>query len=192
MPYSSEFQKLEERLLYLQQEILPQISETGDYSPKESDQIRGYVLLVHAEIESYFESISERVSKESYLIWKENRSRSRVLLSLVAFSEKKLSSDDIEKRTHDALSHHIYKLKKNNGIKDDDVLSMLLPIGIEKDKIDSTWLTTIKEFGIFRGAIAHTSYSVQNVLDPITIINSIRQILDGIIEIERAIQEVIA
>ena len=60
MAYSPRLRELLIRIQTLENHFLPtglKFSSTGQYSPLEEDHGRAYVLLVHAEIEAYFEEI---------------------------------------------------------------------------------------------------------------------------------------
>lgn len=177
MANSRRYMKLENRVKAIETLYLPAINLTGNYTKKEQDDIRAYLLLVHAEVEAYFEEISESKAKEAFTKWKNNRTKSNVLLSLVSFHEFKITEQDIEIRVNKALSTFIYTLRHNHGIKEDNVLSMLLPVGFEFSEIDTTWLNTITSFGTSRGEIAHTAAHVQQPLDPATLKTTVQQIM---------------
>lgn len=180
MANSQRYIQLENRIKVIEKLYLPSIKPSGNYTPKEQDDIRAYLLLVHAEVESYFEEISEKKAKEAFRKWKDTRVKSNVLLSLVSFHENKISEHDIEVRVNKALSSFIYGLRHNHGIKEANVLAMLLPVGFEYSEIDTTWLNTITSFATSRGEIAHTAARVQQPLDPSTLKATVQQILSEI------------
>ena len=82
-----------------------------------------------------------------------------------------------------------YAKSKNNGIKREDVLRLLLPIGINESEIDETWLATTNSFGSSRGQVAHTSNRVYNAPDPKSEYDTVKEILDGLFEIDDKLLE---
>ena len=98
MGNSSRYKKLISRISSLERNLLPAVKVSGNYSKKESDMIRSYVLLVHAEIESYFEDVASLKVQQALARWTANRTKSNCLLaimslvshSLVHFLEQKM------------------------------------------------------------------------------------------------------
>ena len=83
MSNSRRYHQLAKRISIIHDSYLPNINSTGNYSRKEQDDLRAFVLLVHAEIESYFEEISESKVKAAFKNWQNSRTKSNVLLALV-------------------------------------------------------------------------------------------------------------
>jgi len=176
MANSKRFKILVDRVNFLNSNILPPIKIGGDYTPVEYDYTRSYILLVHAEIESFLEEkVSEKVNI-SLSNWKTNRKKSTCLKSILAFcsndinyEKKKIHErNSLEFRVNIITNHFLSLIKKNHGIKKDNILDLLLPIGIEIDELDETWLTTMDNFGAKRGEIAHHTTTVQKPIDPLT------------------------
>lgn len=190
MANTKRFNQLEKRITIIENSYLPKISPTGAYSNKEQDDLRAFLLLIHAEIESYFEEISENKVKTAFKNWKINRSKSNVLLSLVSFCGDDIHSKELEDRIHKSLTFYISKLKKNHGIKEKNILDILLPVGIEYNSIDATWLNTMTSFGTNRGEVAHSTAAVQQPLDPVTLKNTITLIMTEIKKIDQEIKKI--
>ncbi len=188
MANSRRYLQLERRIRAIDNVFIPPIRPTGNYTKKEQDQIRAYLLLVHAEIEAYFEEVTEAKAKTAFGKWRTDRTKSNVLISLVSFHEHSIREQDIELRLNKALSTFIYNLRHNNGIKEQNILTMLLPVGFEFSEIDTTWLNTITSFGTSRGEVAHTSARVQQSLDPITLRSTVQQILSEIMIIDEKLK----
>lgn len=186
---SRRFNQLKSRLNVIENTFLPAIKPNGNYTKKEQDQTRAYLLLNHAEIEAYFEEIAENKVKRAFKSWKLNKTKSNVLLSLVSFHETKIADHGMDVRVNKTLTSYIHGLRQNHGIKESNILSILLPIGIDIDEIDGTWLNTISSFGQNRGEIAHTSATVQQPLDPATIRTTIGQIMSEIADIDVKIKK---
>ena len=182
--------KLERRVNIIESTFLPPARPSGNYSKKEQDIIRAFLLLTHAEIEAYFEEICEEKVKRAFKNWKLNRTKSNVLISLVSFISlnNDFNNQSIEERVNKSLTIYCNALSKNHGIKEKNILSMLLPIGVELSEIDTTWLNTINSFGTSRGEIAHTAAHVQQPLDPVTLRSTVQQILSEVVIIDEKIK----
>ncbi|MFI2033247.1 hypothetical protein ACH470_00860 [Streptomyces bottropensis] len=74
-----------------------------------------------------------------------------------------------------------YVREKNHGIKEKNLLHLLLPLGVEKVEIDSTWLHATEGWATERGTVAHTSASgkMQVQVDPRSEFNTVKQVLAG-------------
>lgn len=177
MSNSIRFNQLIKRISVIEKNYLPTIKASGNYSNKEQDDTRAYVLLVHAEIESYFEDIAEEKVKKAFQTWQVNRQKSNVLLSLMSFNCVEYKEQEVEKRINKALTSYIHSLRNNHGIKETNILNILLPAGFEYNDIDTTWLGTINSFGANRGAVAHSSAKVQQPLDPVILKSAVTQII---------------
>ncbi len=190
MTNSQMYRQLENRIKAIERLYLPAIRLNGKYSKKEQDNIRAYLLLIHAEIEAYFEEISGNKATTAFNNWKKNRTKSNVLLSLVSFHEHKIDEKNIEQRVKKALTAFFYNLRQNHGIKEENILSMLLPVGLEYSEIDATWLNTITSFGTNRGEIAHTAAKVQQPLDPAMLKTKVGKILGEIKTIDKKLKKI--
>jgi hypothetical protein len=79
-------------------------------------------------------------------------------------------------------------LSDNNGIKEENVLRILLPLGIEAGDIDSVWLSAIHDFGKKRGETAHTSIRTQQPPDPASEFRVVSDIVGGLRKIDRKLK----
>lgn len=197
MGNSRRFKTLVSRLSYLERSLLPASKPNGRYSKKEEDRIRSYVVLVHAEIESFFEDRAIDKVQKSLVAWRNNRKRSNCLKAVLAFisSEIDFSNDNhrhsIEYRINKIVNHFVQKINKNHGIKEKNLYKILLPIGIEVTQLDNTWLSEMNSFGGTRGNIAHTSIRVQSPLDRDSEVQRINQrILPEILKLDTLISKI--
>ena len=171
MANSARHKKLISRISFIESELLPPIKLSGNYTKKESDLIRSYVILSHAEIESYFEDIASDIVTRSLQAWITSRAKSTCLLSIMTFCgedikwENRNDKNTIESRIRVTALHYLNLLKSNHGVKSKNILKILLPIGIEENALDQTWLTVMDEFGKKRGSFAHSSHIVQAQID---------------------------
>lgn len=169
MANSRKYNTLISRIHFLENTILPNVKISGNYTKKESDLIRSYVLLVHAEIEFYFEDIAKEKAVKSLRKWMSNRKKSNCLLAIMAFCSAEINWDKKSKidktklhyRINETVNHYIGRLDNNNGVKAKNIKDILLPIGIEEHELDEAWLSTMDDFGKTRGTIAHNTIRVR-------------------------------
>jgi hypothetical protein len=182
VPNSARFARLLARLDELRTHLLPQtFSATGDYTAKELDAARGYRLLVHAEIEAFLEDIAGDTVQRQFEEWRTTRTPSGVLMGVMAMHHVNMSTDDdeaaaapppISPKTHvdevigRAVRSYQSKLGSNNGIKIQNLKNLFMPLTVNFDALDETWLTNMDSFGKRRGDIAHKSGGVHWLLDP--------------------------
>jgi len=168
MSNSRRYNTLLLRVARLEKNFLPQEKVAGNYTVKEMDSIRAYVVLVHAEIESYFEDIAIDKANKAVKNWRDNKKISMVLSNIIAFISPQMNwtkNDGLDYRISRSASHYLNMIESNHGIKADNLKNILYPIGFEEDQFDSTWILTMDSFGSFRGHIAHSSHGVQSQID---------------------------
>lgn len=196
MSKSKRLQKLLKRLKFLEETILPPERPSGLYSKKEQVLINSYVLLCHAELESYIEDVAKAKVMKSLNDWNKLRRKSNCLKSVISFAGNEISFErdkkalDIQHRINRSAQHYLSLVNMNHGIREKNILDILLPLGIEYDELDNTWINVMDSFGSVRGKLAHTSYQVQQPIDrnsQVDIINN--QIVPEIIRIDGLIKK---
>lgn len=190
---------LQSRLGKLRKVYLPKVfSPTGLYSDSVYEKVRAYKVLAHAEMEYYFEEVALAIAKKSYGRWKSSNKASTPLLSLVAYYEGQFSpppnthdgnnaDKDLNWRIDTAYTNYNKMVRSNNhGIKEKNVLSIFLPIGVKISDIDESMLLALENFGSERGIIAHSTRTptlitpddaLASVKDLMTYIDSFDQFL---------------
>ncbi|MEB3191185.1 MAG: HEPN domain-containing protein [Snowella sp.] len=174
MTISQRFRVLEKELKSLRKNFLPrQFDDVGNYyTPRKIALAGAYLVMSHAEIESYFEDRVLDVANNAKRIW-DNSQHQQVNLTfacLLAFSGLKLektpeslssqSFKDLGNKFDDSFqAFQNYVRTNNHGIREKNIISLLLPIGIKSSQIDSLWLQEIDNFGKKRGDFAHQSAS---------------------------------
>lgn len=73
MSMSKRLKQLTNRLSFLENNILPSEKIDGNYTKKEQDLIRSFVLLTHAEIEAYLEDVAKKRVTKSLSDWNTSR-----------------------------------------------------------------------------------------------------------------------
>lgn len=210
MPLSIRFKDLKKRLNELRRNLLPiNFSPIGDYTDKQQDRARGYRLLVHAEIESYLEDVSRETVTQAIINWKNQNKPSNIIVSFLASYHsswsvtEEIKNEEIiqiaksRKNVKDSVTEVIdlaqkqftQKLKENHGIKDKNFKTLILPIGIDIDSLDQTWLTNIDNFGTKRGDIAHNSKRTQGTINPKDEYDVVSLLLVGIEDLDRKIMD---
>jgi|SRR5215213_6758643 len=196
MANSKRFRQLQFRIKDITKHLLPKTKLSGNYTKEEQDKIRGYLLLIHAEIESFFEERVEEKVNTAFIKWQSKRQKSNILLSVMAFRNDEISytpfknNKSIEARIEKAKNSFTHFIRvQNHGIKEDNLLNLLLPIGIEENQMDNTWLSTMESFGKSRGQVAHSTAKTQNPLDPVTEQATINLIMSEIEKIDLLISK---
>lgn len=205
--------QLEQQLDLLKEHLLPDSFDPTIVDLEHdaiSTRILAYRLLAHAEIESFFEERVLEVLSLAHLSWKKTRAISRVAFCLLAFSGREMTlppatleapSDqerkkwgifiDVGEKLAPVISDfHRSVSKENHGIKEKNLLSMLLPIGVQHSSIDPTFLADINSFGALRGLSAHNSSSKSSVrqgLNPMDELNRVTGLLEGIESLDKEI-----
>ena len=212
MPESDKFITLKTQLDRLKDEFLPEISPTGSYSESQLSRTAAYRVLAHAEIEYYLEERAWTKVIDAKKAWETGKT-TRTLICLLGFSDltmdkppdtlKKPSNvkqDNHDKRLEitEKINSAIKSFKKiidnNHGVKEKNILALLLPIGIDSDDLDPAWLADMNTFGEKRSLVAHTSatsYMTIQTPDPANELNTVTQIKNELLRIDELINNLI-
>jgi hypothetical protein len=201
MPESDKFITLKTQLDRLKDEFLPEISPTGSYSESQLSRTAAYRVLAHAEIEYYLEERAWTIVIDAKKAWETGKT-TRTLICLLGFSDLTMDKppdtlkkpNNVKQDNHDKrleitekINSAIKSFKKvidnNHGLKEKNILALLLPIGIDSNDLDpnNTWFATMNTFGEKRGLVAHksaTSYMTTQTPDPANELNTVNQITD--------------
>ena len=208
MSRSARFITLTKELNRLKKQFLPKINPTGIYSDRQLALTIAYRVLAHAEIEAYLEDRVKQLAIDAKRDWDNQGKTSRTLLSLLAFSgemmdvppdtlspvrgSKIVALEQI--KIDSAINCFIRTINQNHGVKEANILSLLLPIGIDSDDLDSALLADLNTFGEQRGLVAHssaTSYRTRQPPDPADELNRVQQITQGLLQIDELINTLI-
>ncbi|WP_147707686.1 HEPN domain-containing protein [Microvirga massiliensis] len=201
---------LRERTEVLRKHLLPDPFEpTGLYTDEVGVRIRAlsFRVLAHAELETYFEERASEIAQSAWKAWKRKRYVSRPALYLLAFSGREMQKPpqslrapdknkekawpeliDIQERLKRATAEFIDRaIKDNHGVKEANLLSMLLPIGFTQEMCDETLLATLNDFGSLRGEAAHAGAAshVTKGVDPKDEYDRVQMIISGLEPIDR-------
>lgn len=208
MPTSDRFRTLKKELSRLKTQFLPKFSPTGSYSDRQLARTFAYRVLAHAEVEAYFEDRAWEVAIDAKRHWDSTGSTCRTLISLVVFSGRMMDmppdtltptkpsksvppeKTKVGKKIDLAINCFRQVIEQNHGVKEANILGLLLPIGIDSDDLDPVLLATMNTFGEQRGLIAHssaTSYRTFQPPDPATELSTVQQIIQGLLLVDELI-----
>ncbi|MEU2926240.1 HEPN domain-containing protein [Streptomyces sp. NPDC007251] len=192
---SSRFEELAKRIEELRQCFLPkEFDPTGSYEESVYEHTRAFRVLAHAEFESFIEDRVIEVVDHAVSKWKVAGSISTSLLAIVAYRESAPAIPDslseaaakpakfpsLEARVDAARTDlHRYVRNQNHGIKEKNLLRLLLPIGVQEVEIDSAWLSATETWATARGDAAHKGAKMQVKPDPQNEIKVVNLVLEG-------------
>jgi hypothetical protein len=140
MGNSRRFLALKKRMAQLEHDLLPPVNAVGGYTLQDQDQIRGFRILVHAEIEAFLEDLASDIVKRSLNRYTATGKANKILKSLAqAFcrSHRPTTGEDF---FVSAVKQYQDVIKGNHGIKEANICVLFLPIGIDRGLLDSAWL----------------------------------------------------
>lgn len=201
---SARYRELKRRTTELRNHFLPATFDpTGTYSERIHDRARAYRMLTHAEIEAFLEDRVVEVANEAFRAWSSGGTPRLCLMALLAFEEATRAAptsllNPPQKRSPDFLarvarakdSFNAYARSRNHGVKEDNVLRLLLPLGIREHEIDLAWLMSLDAFGSGRGLVAHQTKKVQAPLDPLTEYSTVQYLLAGLETVDKLLKRV--
>jgi hypothetical protein len=169
----------------LRKQFLPDpFDPLGDYANQGRVQAhtRAFLVLSHAEVESYLEEWAKEIARASEVIWQSSSKITTPLAFLLGTTAERISlpntlqvsnAKDVRQRLADGtvkLFQKYYKqIKDNNGVKEKNVLALFGPLGVPSAALGSTLLPNLDTLGAIRGTHAHHSAkAVQSPLDPET------------------------
>jgi hypothetical protein len=185
MSRSKRWRDLERETGKLRKHFLPDpFDPLGTYANATRIQAhaRAFVVLSHAEVESYLEGWAKEIARASENVWASSGKITKPLAFLLATLAERMEvpvtlagpkAKDSAQRLADVsvkLYQKYYKLiKDNNGIKEKNVLALFGPLGIPAAALGSTLLPNLDSLGSIRGTHAHESAkAVPSILDPET------------------------
>jgi hypothetical protein len=179
----------------LREHFLPkenEFSPTGQYSQKQYDLAKAFVLLVHAEVESFLEDISRDRAKKLENVWAKKQRRSKGIRRLI--HSHNLHSrqpwqpvDWSPDRINSAINFYNGLINSNNGIKEKDICQLFFPLGIRYEEFNVTWLADMSSFGAARGGFAHGSVKTHQPVDPQSELDKVKRLVKGLARLDRRI-----
>ena len=207
MPKSLRFRQLTKELNRLKKQFLPRkFSEINEYSERQLALTFAYRVFAHSEIESYLEYRVWDTVQTAKNIWDNQGKAGRVLLCVIAFSGQEMENPPdtitplkgnknvpedklkINKKIDMAIGCFKSVIDQNHGIKETNLLKLLLPIGIDSDDLDKVWLANMNTFGEERGEIAHSSaIKTKQTPNPADELERVKQIIQELEKVDQLI-----
>ncbi|MDQ0813229.1 hypothetical protein QFZ63_004943 [Streptomyces sp. B3I7] len=178
----------------LRRHLLPRTFDpTGSYPARIYERTRAFRVLSHAEFESFLEDRAVEVANAAFFKWRATGAMSLCLLALVAHAEathpipatlndtnQKKKFLDLSARVEAAKNElNRYVRTQNHGIKEKNILRILVAIGVADSDIDPTWIGITDAWATSRGEAAHKTAKMQVQPDPQHELKTVRQILEG-------------
>lgn len=153
------FNGLDKRVKTLGDRLLPAISPTGTYTDAQFDFVRAYIVLVHAEIETYLEETALLLANTALKKWNAQGRVNRSTASLLLHYDKSHTPTPRDTATHinTAVIEFGRTVRDNHGIREKYLWSMYLPLGVDKGEVSPTLIAELDSFGTARGRVAHLS-----------------------------------
>lgn len=181
MSYIRRFNHLKSRLQELENNFLPPIKMSGNYSKIELDNIRAFCVLVHAELEAFLEDVAILKTTSAINSWIKSGKKkfNCVVFNLAAYCDKAPATKAMPPNNLIYLSHTNFQsmVRQNHGIRESNLNNLFFKIGFT---VDTTLASTLDSFGQQRGKVAHTSIKTQQPLDPLTEKNRVNLIITGL------------
>lgn len=183
MANTSLYSSLESRVSELRINMLPETFDAIEgYDTKTLDLTKGYMLLVHSEIEHYIESICHKFIDLQVTKYWEDKAPSACALALITYSklEWEVSNEETNiptitssstKKTVGVLLKIMLKsyniiVNSNHGIKTNNLQKLIAPTGMIEHFPDIE-MENFNSFGGHRGELAHLSTShLRTEIDP--------------------------
>jgi hypothetical protein len=199
---SEQFRNLERELKFLRKQLLPQkFNPTGVYPHRVITRTIAYRVLAHAEFEEYIEKRVWDLALSSIRTLETTGRVNRVVACLIAFSGQKQDFPpetlappsgtqrpswdikiELSEKAKSSLNILNWIIDQNHGMKEKNLLALLLPVGIQPSQLDVTWLSTVNSFSQQRGIFAHrsiSSYRATLLPNPQDELDTVRKILSG-------------
>ncbi len=162
----------------------------GEYGPtkRQLDKLKGFVLLCHAEIEDYFESVATMLIENSYKTWREKH-RSDYILTCFLLRHDKLNKNlTVDNAIFELKKDYLKNISNNHGIRPSHVHGLFYPLGYNDTDFSVTLISNLDSLGSSRGEIAHiASYKATGIMDKETVYKKMDDIIKELEEFEVAI-----
>jgi len=212
---SAQYANLRRQLAALRLVLLPQKLDVNisQLTPRLSIRALSFRVLSHAEFENYLESRATEISTTIDKAWRTRGFVTYPTLCMLGFSgmEMKLPPESFEapankKQTDwsdmvnlDArlkraiTAYHYFVTQQNNGIKEQNLVRMLIPLGFDIDKLDRLFVADLDNFGTLRGSAAHQSSAghIQSGVHPRDEHAVVKRLLEGFLSVDTELSRIL-
>lgn len=181
-----------EQLASLRQSLV-RLSATGSYSPAAYIKARGFVVLAHSVLEDYLEGMSLEVVDGAIKRWDADDRARTALVALLRYTSNSKVPEKFDGgpwgiRTAVKASRREFRgwVEQNNGIKEKDILRLLLPTGLKESDMGTSWLADMSELGSLRGRVAHKGMppGATHPVDPKDATDTVEKVLPTLCRID--------
>lgn len=199
-PLSARYREMRSGITRLRGLLLPsKFDPTGLYTPRVHQKAAAFRLLAHAEFESYLEDVAVQHLQAKLRDWESFGKSSHTLASLMAYDEvagkeptsilspPQKPSPDYGKRLNDAATRFNTRVRVyNHGVRESNILGILLPLGIDQSRIDLIWLAALDSWAKDRGEVAHKSPTkISKNIDPAREYKQVQSLAEGFKTLDR-------
>jgi hypothetical protein len=211
---SIQYKELKETIIELRRHLLPRkFNNTGSYRERVFTGVIAFRLLSHAAIEEYFEARVTDIAKRASKHCKNSGTASQSAAHLVTFAEEHygLPPDTLKPPQHNQEKEWLQKFdltyrviasaskflmfvkKYNHGIREKNIIRLLIPIGYRYKEIDPVLLAELDNFGEGRGEFAHSSTSnhIKKRPDPQYELERVNRIVQMIEDIDKGLDRIL-
>jgi hypothetical protein len=177
MPTPKRLQRLLTRVSKLETHFLPPVfALAGRYGPRQRDYTKAFLLLVHAELESYFEDRARNLVTLAQEQYQRKGICPPVLSRLLLYHQA--TKDGLEavsqRAVEKAVNYYLNHIDNNHGIRERNLLTMFLPLGMSHTDLDAQLVSACNQLAQKRGQFAHASFKTHQQVDPKTERDNIR------------------
>lgn len=189
---SERFSEAIEQIADLKRRLI-RIDPAGSYTELEYIKARAFVLLSHGALEDYIEAVCMEVADAAIAAFSADEKPRRAIVTLVHYGAEKDPSTVSPSgpwQIRAALKASRQQLLRwrdaNNGIKEKDVLRLLLPIGLKESEMGVVWLQSMSELGSLRGRVAHHGHraGAKTPVDPGDALNTVQAVLPTLCRVD--------
>lgn len=193
---------MRKRVTELRRYLLPaRFSATGSYPERVHQRTAAFRLLVHAEFESYLEETVTTHVASCVGDWRKNGRSTITLAGLFAYDDTagraptsvlnppQKPAGSLDDRLNDVVQRYNRQVRVlNHGVREANILGMLLPIGLDVARLDLAWLAELDSWAQERGEIAHqSSGKIQLKLDPAREYTKVKRLLAGFRDLDEEV-----
>jgi hypothetical protein len=144
--------------------------------------------------------MARQVLRKARQRWKADGQARPPLVAVIAFHEsgfggpatkltvtkgKKLPPTLDERVDTACKTYDEFVRKDNHGLRERNLLRVLLPIGVRESDLDPIWVGQMDTFGVMRGIIAHVAArAVRNPPDPVNAREQVARVMDGLADLD--------
>ena len=136
MTYSDRYKALIVAVSQLRKDLLPgYFKKNANYSREYITRTIAYHILVHAEIESYFESRAWETASKALQKWEKTITANRIILALIAFSGRTMEKppDSIIPDQPSQSDRWDEKIRLNKKINEAKYISLIGEVYVRRD-----------------------------------------------------------